>query len=173
MRLFRIALLFLCVASCAPIRVNYDFDKSVNFAKYKTYNYYKDMKTGLSELDTKRFLKNLSLKMEVKGFLISGQPDFFIDIKSNEIQATQRNTVGVGLGGGGSRVGGGVSLGIPIGQAQINREIIIDFVDEKGIGLFWQAVTESSFNPNATPEKREERLKTVLEKVLVQYPPKQ
>ncbi len=165
--------LALFIISCAPIYVNYDYDKTVDFSKYKTYNYFGDMKTGLSALDTKRFLDALDLKMKIKGFSLSNNPDFYIDIKSSEFQATQRNTVGVGVGGGGGHVGGGVSIGIPIGQSQVNREIIIDFVDEKGIGLFWQAVSESSFKPNATPEKREVRINAILEKILVAYPPKQ
>lgn len=173
MKSLKITLLTLFIVGCAPIRVNYDFDKSTNFADYKTYNYYADMKTGLSELDTKRFLNALDAKMQAKGFRLAENPDFFIDIKSSEFQTAQRNTVGVGLGGGGRNVGGGVSIGIPVGQTGVNRQITIDFVDENGKGLFWQAVSESSFNPNATPEKREARLNAIIDKVFIQYPPKQ
>jgi hypothetical protein len=62
---------------------------------------------------------------------------------------------------------------LPIGQANVNRQITIDFVDENKKQLFWQAVTESSFNPNATPEKREQLFNALAEKVLAGYPPKQ
>lgn len=172
MQFLKLTILALVIISCAPINVNYDFDKSTNFGKYKTYNYYADMKTGLSELDTKRFLDALDEKMKAKGLTLAEAPDFFIDIKSNEYQQARRNTVGVGLGGGGRNVGGGVSIGIPVGQANVNRKIIIDFVDENGMGLFWQAVSESSYNPNATPENRTARLNAILDKVLANYPPK-
>ena len=171
MKFLKTIVITLLVVSCAPIHVNYDYDKTVDFSKYKTYNYFSDMKTGLSPLDTKRFLDALDLKMKAKGYSLSNNPDFYIDIKSSEFQASQRNTVGVGVGGGGRNVGGGVSIGIPIGQSQVNREITIDFVDEKGKGLFWQAVSESSFNPNVAPEKREARIHAILDKVLTQYPP--
>lgn len=172
MKFLKTIALSLLIVSCAPIYVNYDYEKETDFTKYKTYNYYSDMKTGLSELDTKRLLDALDAKMTAKGFTLSDTPDFFIDIKSREFQAAQRQTVGVGLGGGGRNVGGGVSIGLPIGQANVNREITIDFVDENKKQLFWQAVSESSFKPNATPEKRETRLNAIIEKVLVQYPPK-
>ena len=162
MKFLKIVLIVFLIVSCAPIKVNYDFDNNINFSDYKTYNYYANMKTGLSDLDTKRFLDALDEKMIAKGFTLVEKPDFFIDIKSNEFQAAQRNTVGVGLGGGGRNVGGGVSIGIPIGQAGVNRQITIDFVDENGKGLFWQAVSESSFNPNAIPEKREARLNAII-----------
>jgi hypothetical protein len=162
----------LIIMSCAPIRVNYDYERTTDFSKYKTYQYYGDMETGLSPLDTKRLLDAIDLKMKEKGFSISKSPDFLIDIQSSEYKEVQRNNVGVGLGGGGGHMGGGVSIGIPIGQSNVNRQITIDFVDEKGNGLFWQAVSESVFTPNATPEKREVQLQKVVEKVLDQYPPK-
>ena len=171
-KLVFLTLILGIVSSCAPIRVNYDYDKGTDFSKYKTYNYYGDMKTGLSELDTKRFLEAMDAKLESLGIKFSETPDFFIDIKSSTYQTAQRNTVGVGLGGGGRNVGGGISIGLPIGQTSANRQITIDFVDESLKQLFWQAVSESSYNPNGTPINREEQLKAIVEKVLSGYPPK-
>jgi hypothetical protein len=172
MKTLKIFLLVFLVSSCASIHVNYDYEKSTDFSKYKTYNYYQDIETGMNELDTKRFLAAMDIKLQSKGFSLSESPDFFINIQSSEYQNSQRNTVGVGLGGGGRNAGGGLSVGIPIGQSSINRRIIIDFIDENGNGLFWQAISESSYNPNASPEKREATLKAIVEKVLTNYPPK-
>ena len=161
------------VTSCAPIYVNYDYEKQHDFTKYKTYNYYSDLETGLSELDTKRLLSFMDETLKAKGFSLSSTPDLFINITSSEFHESQNSTVGVGVGGGGGNVGGGISIGIPIGQQNVNRQIIFDFIDENGIGLFWQAVSESSFNPNAKPEQRESRLKAIVDKVLAGYPPKE
>lgn len=172
MKPIKTLLLLLIVASCAPIHVNYDYEKGTDFTQYKTYNYYANMETGLSELDTKRLFDILDERLTAKGITLSDTPDFYINIQSSEYQENQRNTVGVGLGGSGRNLGGGISIGIPVGQANVNREIIIDFVDESKNGLFWQAVSESSFNPNATPDKREERLKAIVDKILEGYPPK-
>ena len=172
MKSFVFLLSVLFIVACAPIRVNYDYERGTNFSAYKTYNYYANMQTGLSELDTKRLLDALDAQMAEKGFALADTPDFFIDIKSAEFQNPQRQTVGVGLGGGGGNMGGGISIGLPIGQAEINRQITIDFVDENKKQLFWQAVSESAFSPNATPEKREAQLQAVVTKVLAQYPPK-
>ncbi|APY10398.1 hypothetical protein BWZ22_03700 [Seonamhaeicola sp. S2-3] len=172
MKSLKITLIVLLFVGCAPIKVNYDFDRTTDFSKYKTYQYYGDMETGLSELDTKRLLDAIDTKMASLGLTISENPDFLIDIRSVEFQGAPRQTVGVGLGGGGRNMGGGVSIGIPVGGTNVNRQITVDFVDEKGKGLFWQAVSESSFNVNASPENREERLKAIVEKVLAGYPPK-
>lgn len=164
-------LLVSILASCSPIRVNYDYDKTTNFDSYKTYNYYTPINTGLSELDTKRLMDALDAKMQSRGFTLSDNPDFVINIQSSEYQESQRNNVGVGVGGGGGNVGGGISIGIPVGQADVNRQIIFDFVDDSKSGLFWQAVSESSYNPNAKPEQRETQLQAIVEKVLSKYPP--
>ncbi|MBN4047016.1 DUF4136 domain-containing protein [bacterium AH-315-P13] len=172
MKSLKIILLVFLVSSCSTIRVNYDYERGTDFSKYKTYNYYSDLETGMNELDTKRLLVAIDANLQAKGFSLSETPDFFINIQSSEYQNNQRNTVGVGLGGGGGHVGGGLSLGIPIGQSNINRQIIIDFIDENGKGLFWQAVSESSYNPKASPEKRESSLNNIVEKVLTNYPPK-
>jgi hypothetical protein len=171
MKYISILLVVLFVSSCAPVRVNYDYEKTTDFKTYKTYNYYADLNTGLSDLDTKRLLNALDGALQSNGYLLSETPDFFIDIKSNEYQEAARNNVGVGLGGTGGRVGGGISIGIPVGQNKLNRQIIFEFVDENKNGLFWQAVSESSYSPNASPEKREALFKTIVTKVLKGFPP--
>jgi hypothetical protein len=172
MKFFKMMILIIFVSSCAPIYVNYDYEKGTDFSKYKNYNYYSDMETGLSELDTKRLLDAFDLQLKEKGFNLSNTPDFFIDIKSIEFHGLQRETVGVGVGGGGGNVGGGISIDLPIGQTNINKQITIDFVDENIKQLFWEAVSESSFNPKSDPEKREAKLNAIVEKILSKYPPK-
>jgi hypothetical protein len=159
--------------SCAPIYVNYDYEKGTDFKKYKTYNYYSDLETGLSELDTKRLLSVLDVQMQAKGFSISETPDFYVNVVSTDYENNNRNNVGVGVGGGGRNVGGGITIGLPIGQPKMNRTILFEFIDENGIGLFWQAESESGYNPNATPEKREAQFNAIVEKVLKGFPPKQ
>lgn len=159
------------LSSCSSIRVNYDYEKTTNFNTYKTYNYFSDVNTGLSVLDTKRLLKSLDDGLQSRGYVLSETPDFLIDIKSTDFQQQRNNNIGVGLGGGGGNVGGGLSIGIPIGQSQLGREIIFDFVDEKNDGLFWQAVSESNYKPNASPEKRESNFIALVGKVLEGFPP--
>ena len=173
MKLLKIILLLLLVSSCASIKVNYDYEKGTDFTKYKTYNYYSDLETGMNELDSKRLLAAMDSKLQSKGYSLSETPDFFINIQSSEYQNVQSSTVGVGLGRTSGNVGGGLSVGIPLGQSNINRRIIIDFIDENGNGLFWHAISESSYNPKASPEKREIALQAIVDKVLLQYPPQQ
>jgi len=172
MKSVKVLFISILIFSCAPIYVTHDFEKGTDFSKYKTYNYYQDIQTGLSALDNKRLFNVLDNQLQSQGLSRSEVPDFYVNIFSQEYQEAQSSSVGLGMGGSSGNVGGGVSVGIPIGQAQVTRRIVFEFVDENGIGLFWQAVSESSYNPNSTPEKRELYLKTIVEKVFKKYPPK-
>ena len=163
-----VALLF----SCNAVKVNYDYDKEFNFPAYTTYNYYPGMKTGLSELDTKHLLDAVDNEMKAKGILLASEPDFFINIESNSFQKPRNNSVGVGLGGSGRSVGGGLSVGIPVGGPKMERQIRFDFVDNEKDQLFWQAESQSPFIEKATPQQRDEQLKALAVKVFSQYPPK-
>jgi len=165
----------LCVfllVSCNTVRVTYDYDKETDFSNYGTYGYYSDLNTGLTELDTKRLLDAVDAEMQLKGIRFSEDPDFFINIQSRSFQAPRNNNVGVGIGGTGRNVGGGVSVGIPIGGPNLEREIRFDFIDSKKETLFWQAISESAFKENVTPEAREEGLKVLTAKVFAKFPPK-
>jgi hypothetical protein len=152
--------------------VNYDYDRDTDYSKYTTYNYYSDMDTGLSELDAKRLLRAIDSTMRAKGFLLSEEPEFFINILSRSFQAPRNNTVGVGIGGSGRNVGGGMTIGIPVGSANVEREIQFDFVDSQKDELFWQAITVSSLRENSSPDEREKKIQDLVTKTLDKYPPK-
>ena len=164
------SLLGLILLSCGSVRVDYDYDKATNFDNYATYNYFSDMTTGLSQLDEKRLLKVLDSAFQAKGYLLSEEPDFLVNIESGSYRSNPSNNVGVGIGGTGGRVGGGVSVGLPISSG-LKREIQFDFVDSQKNTLFWQAISNSGFRENASPSVREAQLKKVVDKVFTKYPP--
>ncbi|WP_426429481.1 DUF4136 domain-containing protein [Winogradskyella sp. HB-48] len=172
MKTIKYLFLLLLVSSCGTV-VNYDYEKSTDFTQYKTYDYFSDMQTGLSQLDTKRIIRSIDAKLATMGMTRSENPDFYIDIQSEDVMNRNNSTVGVGAGGGGGGGFGGVSVGIPIGGNQSTRQITIDFVDKKqNERLFWQAVSESNYRDNASPEQREAYFDALIEKIFSKYPPK-
>lgn len=169
MKLLNLFLISLLFSSCVTT-ATFDYEKSADFTTYKTYSFYDDIDTGLSVLDTKRLIDVMHTALQARGFTFAEDSDFKINIQSSEYE-NNNTAVGVGVGGTGGNVGGGISIGIPL-NGNTNREIIFEFVDHKGIGVFWQAICQSRYNPNANPEKREANLKAVFDKVLEGYPPK-
>ena len=172
MRYLPLLILSFLLVSCGAIKVNYDYDKATDFSNYTTYNYYSDIETGLSELDEKRLLNIMDITLQIKGLQYSEEPDFLINVSSESFRAPQNTSIGVGVGGTGRNVGGGVSVGIPVGGRKLQRQISFDFVDAKKETLFWQASSESSINENASPQVREQKLAELVDKVLSKYPPK-
>jgi len=164
--------LIVLLASCSSVEVNYDYDKTVDFSSYSTYNYYSDMQSGLSQLDEKRLLNALDSTLKARGYRLAEEPELFINIISNEYRSAPNNNVGVGLGGGGRNVGGGISVGLPLGGPNMQRSIQIDLVDAQRDALVWQAVAESGLRENASPSVREDKLRAVVKKVFSKFPPK-
>lgn len=170
----RLLLLTACMAilsACSSIRVSYDYEKDTDFTNYSTYNYYPDMQTGLGQLDSGRLTSALDSLMQARGYLLSEEPDFLINIQSNSFRSPQGSGVGIGMGGTGGNVGGGVSIGLPIGSRKLEREIVFDLVDSQKDALFWQAVSTSPFSENATPLSRERKLRDIVSKVFSKFPP--
>jgi len=172
MKAYKFLLILVLLTSCGTL-VNYDYEKSTDFTQYKTYNYFDNTETGLSQLDNKRLIRAIDAKLKTMGLIRSDNPDFFIDIQSEDVMNRNNSSVGVGAGGGSGGGFGGVSVGIPLGGNQNTREIVIDFVDKsQNEKLFWQAVSESSYKQNASPEKREDAFVKLVEKIFSSYPPK-
>ena len=172
MRYLLSIVLIVLLASCSSVKVNYDYDKTVDFSSYSTYNYYSDMQSGLSQLDEKRLLNALDSTLKARGYRLAEEPELFINIMSNEYRSAPNNNVGVGLGGGGRNVGGGISVGLPLGGPNMQRSIQIDLVDAQRDALVWQAVAESGLRENASPSVREDKLRAVVKKVFSKFPPK-
>lgn len=162
--------LLILLVSCSSTKVVYDYDSKIDFTVYKTFNFFEDAGKGLSELDVKRITNELFYKLQEKGMKLSDTPDVYINIVSKESEVANRNTIGLGIGGGGT-VGFGISGGIPIGSKKMNQQLTIDFVESKNDELIWQGIAESEIKERTRPEERELHYKKVIEKVLVSYPP--
>ncbi len=166
-------LLSLCTAfliSCGAA-VSYDYDKEADFSKYTSYNFFPEMQTGMSPLDDQRIIKATDSLLQQRGFIKSENPQFYINFYSKEFTSTSRNTIGIGVGGGGRNTGIGVSGGIPIGGRQVNQQLTLDFIDATRDALFWQALIESDFKERATPIQKETHFYNAIEKALKKYPP--
>ncbi|QHI38610.1 hypothetical protein IMCC3317_40040 [Kordia antarctica] len=169
MKYVKMVLIAIVFVSCTAPRVVYDYDKNVNFATYKTYNFFPDIQTGLSELDNKRLFRQTDSILQSRGFVRTATPDFYINIETSAFEPN-RNSGGVGVGIGSG--GGGISVGLPIGSNKLNQQLVFDFIDVRKDELFWQAVAEGYYKENATPQEREAYFRMVLLKVLEDYPPK-
>lgn len=168
---FFIGLFFLLV-SCGGTQVVYDYDQQANFSKYSSVAIYPEIRTGLSPLDEKRLLSSVENALREKNLYSSQNTDLYLNIYTEEYQEQSGSSLGVGVGGTGRNVGVGVSGGIPIGGPQTFLRLTFDLIDVETDALVWQAVVDSKFNFNASPEERQNRFDAIVEKALEGYPPK-
>ena len=102
---------------------------------------------------------------------LSEEPDMYINILSKESEKVDRSTIGIGMGGG-RNVGFGISGGIPIGSKKMNQTLIIDFVKSENDELLWQGISNGTIKEQTTPKEKLMHYKKIIEKMLMNYPPK-
>lgn len=171
MRYLAIAVFFLVLTSCNAPRAVYDYDETVRFTEIDTYQIFPDLVTGVNQLDEQRLLSIFEEEMADKGLSKSEDPDIYLNFYATEYETANQNNLGIGLGGTGRNVGVGVSGGIPLGGPDSNLQLTIDFIDVEKDALIWQAIVESRYDKDASPEKKEEQLRAMVEKALKGYPP--
>ncbi len=171
MKFFKLFLCLLILSSCNAPRAFYDYDEQVNFRSYSTYAIYPDLRTGLSQLDEERLVKSLGNFLPQAGLPPSNDPDIYVNVYTEQYRERSRNSLGVGVGGGRGNVGVGVSGGIPIGGPETWLRLTFDFIDVADDSLIWQAVVESKFDLDASPEERQDRIDRMVKKALKGYPP--
>lgn len=172
MKKILILLIVAFLASCSSTKVFMDYDKEAEFSSYQTYDYYLAEQTGLSLLDEKRVVEALDSLLPKQGYLQKSTPDFNVNFYAEIYTVNNQNSIGVGFGGGGGRVGGGVSGGIPINTSKDMIALTLEFIDAETKELFWQAVVETRLKANQNPIKRQEFFNEIIQKALEKYPPK-
>ncbi len=161
------------LASCGSIYVEYDYDEKASFNNYKTYNYDFGEGTGLSEFDDRRFIKYTDSVLQLKGLILSDNPDLWVTLVSEEYETQSRNTLGVGLGGGGGNVGVGVSGGIPIGGRELHQNIQVSMINSTSNTVVWEAISDSDVKLKSNPAQRDAYFQKLAAKIFKKYPPEQ
>jgi hypothetical protein len=165
-----LVLLFLTLASCSSVTVNADYDKTVDFTKYKTFAYMKEgiNKLEISDLDKRRILKAVDEQMLAKGFVKSDKPDFLVNIftKSHE-EVSVYSGWGYGWGYGYYPYYG--YGGYPYVSTSIEGTLYIDFIDAKKNELFWQGIGSGYLTQDV--DRKEQRINEFAAQILAQYPP--
>lgn len=170
-KLTAVLVLFL-FASCASVRVASDFDKSVDFTKYKTYAYYKNGidKVEISDLDKKRILRSIDEVMTSKGFVKSENPDLLVNIFTKEREEVNVNQFNAGWGYGWGFGWSPFGIGY---QTSISRNtegtLYIDLIDAQKKEMIWQGEGVGYLTQNTS--KKDERIKEFVSEILAQYPP--
>lgn len=162
------ALALAAVASAQD--VNYNFDRTANFSKYKTYKWV-DIPGGtakLDELTANQLTAAVEAGLAQRGLTkIDGDnADLFIGYQVATTQQTQINAYGMG---GPWRFGGGMTTATT--STLTTGSMDLDMYDSAEKTLVWRGTVSKTLDPGAKPDKRQQNIKNAVTKLLKNYPP--
>lgn len=160
----------MLMGACSPsVNVSMDYDKQVDFTKFKTYAYSNESQSvPLDDLNKRRLFTYVDEQMAAKGFTKSENSfDLLVDL---QITAQQRQEAYTNSTGGyGYRWGGGMSTTTV--QTYVDGTLIISFVEPNKKELVWQGRGTRELDKDATADKREKNIHDLVVQILAKYPP--
>jgi hypothetical protein len=172
---FLVLFLICFIVSCASIYgVEHDYDKKVDFANLKTYDWMPiPEKANIDSLSAQRVKSAVNSELKGKGLMMtSDNPDFLIAEhlgKKDKIQVTDWGyDYGPYRGYHGRYPAPG---GVTVNEYE-EGSLILDFVDAKSKKMIWRGVAKAVVDRADTPEKREKLINEAVHEILKNFPPK-
>ena len=159
--------------------VRYNFDKSTDFSKFKTYKWVqiKGASTANNLVD-KQIKDAIDAELATKGLTkVDGDDaNLYIGYQPAIGEEKQFNSYssgwGYGPGWGGGWYGGMGSTTTHGSTSTIYKgQLALDMYDSAGHDLVWRGVASKTIDPKAKPEKQQKNLTKAIKKLLKNYPP--
>jgi hypothetical protein len=171
-----VALLLVPVLALAQ-KVSYDFNKSSNFASFKTYAMKDGTKVGQQLIDD-RIVAAIDAALAAKGFTKSeSSPDVYVVYHVAFDKEKDISTYSSGYAGGYGPYGWGYGGGMGTTTTQVRDitigTLVIDMADAKANQLAWRGMGVKEIDTQAKPEKRDKSITNAVNKIFKNYPPKQ
>jgi Domain of unknown function (DUF4136) len=175
-----LALLLLTASASLAQDVRYNFDRSADFSKFKTYKWVeiKDA-TKVSDLVDKQIKSAVDAELATKGLskVEGDKADLYIGYQPAIGQEKQFNSYstgwGYGPGWGGGWYGGGMGSTSTYGSTETiyTGQLALDMYSSAGHDLVWRGVVSKTIDPKAKPDKQQKNLAKAVKKLLKNYPP--
>ncbi len=163
------------LTSCNSIRVSSDYNEEINFTEFKTYAFSKSGidKVEINDIDKKRILRAIDVELYNKGYRKSSiEPDFLINFftKTNKkIDYYPSNNY--------------YGYAVPYNKMELYASswylnsfsynegvLFIDIIDRNKNELVWQGIGKG-YIYNDKPDNKNEKIKAMVNKILLQFPP--
>ncbi|MEE9449070.1 MAG: DUF4136 domain-containing protein [Ignavibacteriaceae bacterium] len=166
-----LSLLFI---SCSSVSVSTDYDTSIDFSNYQTYEISKDPIKG-SELENaalvkKRVLEAIKKTMNSKGFLFddSGNADLVVYTHAGTSEKMNASDWGYSYGAWWGSYPYGRNIDV---SYYTEGSLFIDIVDNVKDELIWRGIGSAVVKDRGTPEERQEFINSAVAKILTDFPP--
>jgi len=175
-----LGILFVAAAALGQ-DVRYNFDKSTDFSRFKTYKWVilKDAPTA-NDLVAKQVRDAVDKELAAKGLskIDDDSASLFIGYQAGVGQEKEFTSFSSdwGYGGGWYRggwygPGGGMSTTTGSTSTIYVGQLAVDMYDSVNRDLVWRGVASKTLDPKAKPEKQQKNLAKAVKKLLKNYPP--
>ena len=169
--------LLIAQAVIVAQKTSYDFEKTANFAAFKTYTMKPGTPVGQQLIDD-RIVGAIDTQLAAKGLTkAAAEPDVFVVYHmafDKQQDISTYSSGGGGYGAYGWGWGGGWAGGTSTTQVReiLIGTLVIDMADAKKGQLVWRGMGVKEVNTQADPEKRDKSINKAVEKIFKNYPPK-
>ena len=171
--------LILSPAMLLAQKVSYDYEKTANFAGFKTYALKEGTKVGQPLIDD-RIVAAIEQQLAAKGLTkADANPDVFVVYHVAFDKQQDISTFSSGYGGGYGPYGWGWGGGWAGGTTQTQvRDIligtlVIDIADAQKKQMVWRGMATKQVDAQTKPEKRDKNIAEAMKKIFKNYPPNQ
>jgi hypothetical protein len=162
------------IVSCSSISVTTDYDKTVDFTKYKTFSFYHLKTSGqVSQLNADRIANAIKKEMLSKGYVEdNANPDLLVNsvlVIEDKVGVTS-STNYYGYGGYYRPYGWGPTVATTSVSTYEYKDgtMIIDVIDAKTEKLVWEGVGTKELNSNQ--KDPEEAINFAVYKIMANFP---
>ena len=156
-------------------KTSYDFDKTADFSRFKTYTLKEGTNVGDPLID-RRFVSAIEAQLKEKGFTRDdANPNVVVvyHVAFDKEKDITSYSTGVGYGPYGYRWGGGWGTTDVRVREILMGTLVIDIADAGKQEVVWRGVGVKEVDTQASPERRDRNINSAVEKILKNYPPKQ
>jgi hypothetical protein len=173
MRISRIAVglaLMMVIANVSfAQKVTTDYDKSVDFSKYKTFMWIKEPKTA-NPLVRQRIIDDVNAALASDGLqLVTSNGDLCVAAHAATEEERTLNTFYDNFGGGWRWRGGGFGSATTTVNTYEVGSLVVDLFDAKTKEAIWRGSSSKTLSGN--PEKNEKSLNKAIAKMFKNFPP--
>lgn len=168
--------LVVMMVACASVSTTYDYDKTADFSKYKTYGWAPHVsELKVNQLDKDRVTAAIDREMKSRGYTeSSSNPDLLIDLhtKVQQEESATATTMGPGMGygGWGYGFGGGFSTTTVDIDKYNEGTLFINVIDNAQQKIIWQGRGTKTLSENIAPDKKEANINNAVAAIYEKYP---
>lgn len=160
--------LLLSTTAALAQNITYDFDKSMDFGRFRTYAWVRGTVLD-DDLNHQRIVEAIDAQLRGQGLRqveAGAQPDVFVAYHASF--DTDLQVVGFSSGWGGYRFAASRS-GTARAEEILRGTLVVDMVDAATHTIVWRAMATKDIDVNAKPEKREKNITKTVAKLFESY----